>query len=71
VGYIEGWWVDPDLRRRGVGASLIAAAEDWARSLGVTEMASDSELGNEEGQAAHHALGYQEVERTVCFRKQL
>ena len=71
VGYIEGWWVDPDLRRTGVGALLVAAAEAWARSLGLTEMASDSELTNEQGQAAHRALDYQEVERIVCFRKQL
>jgi aminoglycoside 6'-N-acetyltransferase I len=69
VGYIEGWWVDPDLRRSGVGARLVAAAEDWARSQSLTEMASDSELQNEHGQQAHRALGYQEVERIVCFRK--
>ena len=62
---------DPDLRRSGVGAVLVAAAETWARSLGLTEMASDAELTNEQGQAAHRTLGYQEVERTVCFRKQL
>jgi aminoglycoside 6'-N-acetyltransferase I len=71
VGYIEGWWVDADLRRSGVGAMLIAAAETWARSLGLTEMASDAELTNEQSHAAHQALGYEEVERIVCFRKQL
>ncbi len=71
VGYIEGWWVDEDLRRTGVGPLLVGAAEAWARSQGLTEMASDSELTNEQGQAAHRTLGYQEVERIVCFRKQL
>ena len=34
VGYIEGWWVDPDVRQQGVGASLIRAAESWARGRG-------------------------------------
>ena len=29
--YIEGWWVAPELRRRGVGRALFAAVEDWAR----------------------------------------
>ena len=71
VGYIEGWWVDPDLRRSGVGALLIAAAEAWARSLGLAEMASDAELTNERSHAAHRALGYQEVGRNISFRKQL
>jgi aminoglycoside 6'-N-acetyltransferase I len=71
VGYIEGWWVDADLRRSGVGAMLVAAAEAWARSLGLTEMASDVELTNDESHAAHRALGYEEAERIVCFRKRL
>ena len=71
VGYVEGWWVDPDLRRGGVGAALVAAAEAWARSRGLTEMASDTELDNRDSQAAHAALGYASVERIVCFRKAL
>ncbi len=71
VAYLEGWWVDADLRGRGVGARLVAAAEAWARSRGLEELASDSELANEAGQAAHRALGYREVERIVCFRKAL
>jgi aminoglycoside 6'-N-acetyltransferase I len=71
VGYVEGWWVDPELRRSGVGAMLVSAAESWARSLGLTEMASDTDLANEQGQGAHRALGYHEVERIVCYRKRL
>src|SRR5438552_992069 len=46
VGYVEGWWVDPDARRAGVGRALIAAAENWARALGCSEMASDTQLDN-------------------------
>ncbi len=71
VGYVEGWWVDPGYRGKGVGASLMAAAEAWARSLGMTEMASDTELENGPSIDAHRALGYREVERIVCFRKPL
>ncbi len=71
VGYIEGWWVDQDLRRSGVGALLVSAAEAWARSLGLTEMASDTDLANNQSRAAHQALGYNETERVVCFWKQL
>jgi len=71
VAYIEGWWVDPDLRRAGVGRRLVTAAEAWARSRGLTEMASDSSASNRGGQAAHRGLGYERVERIVCFRKRL
>lgn len=71
VGYIEGWYVAPEFRLRGVGRQLIAAGEDWARSEGCTEMASDSELANVDSQHAHARLGYEEAERIVCFRKDL
>lgn len=71
VGYVEGWYVDPDRRRQGVGRQLIAAAEQWARAQGCTEMASDAELDNVESQEAHQRLGYTEVERSVHFMKPL
>ena len=71
VAYIEGWYVDPEVRRSGVGSALLDAAESWGRSLGLTEMASDSDLGTDLGQQAHFARGFQEVGRVVQFRKVL
>ncbi len=71
VGYIEGWYVDADLRGQGVGKALVRAAEDWARSIGCREMASDTWLDNETSIRAHTALGYAEVERLAHFAKQL
>ncbi len=71
VGYIEGWYVDPDVRQRGVGRALVEAAEAWARSRGCREMASDAELWNEDSHRAHRALGYEETARLVLFRKDL
>ena len=55
VGYLEGWYVVPEARRRGVGRSLIAAAEGWARAHGCTEFASDTQPENEASGAAHVA----------------
>jgi aminoglycoside 6'-N-acetyltransferase I len=71
VGYIEGWYVDPQFRGAGVGRALVQAAEEWARSKGCTEMGSDALLGNVDSQRAHLRLGYAEVERLVIFRKSL
>lgn len=71
VGYIEGWYVDPDLRQAGWGGRLVEAAEAWARSRGYAEIASDCLLENEVSLRAHTALGYEEVERLIHFRKSL
>jgi aminoglycoside 6'-N-acetyltransferase I len=71
VGYIEGWYVADDVRQNGVGRRLVQAAEDWARSLGMTEMASDTWLENETSILAHLKMGYQEMERLVHFVKKL
>jgi aminoglycoside 6'-N-acetyltransferase I len=69
VGYVEGWWVAPDLRRQGAGAMLMEAAEAWTGAQGLTELASDVELDNGGSIAAHQALGFDEVQRVVCFKK--
>ncbi len=71
VGYIEGWYVDDDVRNQGIGKRLVQTAEDWARSLGMVEMASDTWLDNEGSIAAHVRMGYFEVERLVHFVKKL
>ena len=69
--YVEGWYTDPDVRGRGVGAALVAAAERWAAARGYREMASDALLENVDSHRAHAALGFEEVERAVHFRKDI
>ena len=71
VPYVEGWYVDRDLRGCGYGRQLIEIAEIWALENGFKELASDAELNNVASITAHKALGFQEVERIVCFLKKL
>jgi aminoglycoside 6'-N-acetyltransferase I len=71
VAYLEGWFVDASTRGQGVGAALVQAAEEWGRSQGCSELASDTEIDNDSGSAAHRSLGFEEVERIICFRKPL
>ena len=71
VEYIEGWYVDPDVRRQGVGRALVETAEVWARSKGCRQMASDAELWNTVSHQAHGALGYEETARLVLLKKDL
>ena len=69
--FIEGWFVAEDARRRGIGRALVAAAEAWARERGHREIASDTQLWNTDSQAAHVAVGFEEAERAVHYRKNL
>lgn len=71
VPFIEGWYVEPDVQRQGIGRALVEAAEAYARAAGHHEIASDAELDNADSLAAHRALGYEEIERVVCFRRSL
>jgi aminoglycoside 6'-N-acetyltransferase I len=69
--FLEGWWVDADIRRQGVGRALLAAVEEWARAQGFTELGSDALLDNTLSHQVHHALGFEERERVIYFRKWL
>jgi aminoglycoside 6'-N-acetyltransferase I len=71
VGYIEGWYVEPDFRRTGVGRLLVSHAGQWARAKGCKEMGSDCELENDISLKAHLGVGFEETSRLIHFRKRL
>ena len=71
VGYVEGWFVRESHRRQGIGAQLVVAAEDWARSKGCVEIASDALIDNDPSQRAHESMGFEVVDRCVHYRKAL
>jgi aminoglycoside 6'-N-acetyltransferase I len=71
VGFLEGIYVVPLFRRRGVAASLVRAVEQWTLAQGASELASDALIDNVDSHRMHAALGFQETERVVGFRKRL
>ena len=71
VGYLEGWYVVPEVRRLGIGAALVRAAETWTRTHGCTELASDTDPGNEVSRSAHLRLGFEPTAHPLRFRKGL
>ena len=71
VPHVEGWYVEPLARGKGVGRALMDSAESWARERGFTELASDTEPWNERSIAAHARCGFRETERLVKFCKTL
>ena len=71
VAYLEGWFVRSDARGQGIGKALITAAEDWARSQGCQEFASDADPDNDLSRSAHRGVGFTDVGLVRCFRKDL
>lgn len=49
----------------------MSAVSDWARSKGMSELGSDASLDNTTSHAMHAALGFDETQRVVYFRKAL
>ena len=71
VAFVEGWFILPEQRRRGLGKALMKAAENWAASQGCAELGSDTQADNDLSIEVHKQLGFQEVERLVCFLKRI
>lgn len=71
VTFLEGIYVAPGHRRTGLAAALVEAAAEWGRSKGCTEFASDILIDNHESHAFHTAIGFEETERVVYFRRAL
>ena len=71
VGYLEGIFVSDDYRTRGYASELLSECEKWAKEKGCTEFASDCELDNIDSFRFHMALGFEEANRIICFRKDI
>jgi len=69
VAYVEGIFVIETLRHCGVGAALMRRAERWAKENGCAQLGSDVLIENEASCQFHTGVGFQEVERVVCFIK--
>lgn len=71
VGYLEGIYVEAEYRKRGIGKKLLTQCEEWAKSKGCSEFASDCELNNTESLKFHLKIGFEEANRIICFKKKL
>lgn len=71
VGFLEGIYVKPASRQRGVARALVLIAMRWASANGCSEFASDTSIENRISQDMHRRLGFAETERVVYFKKQI
>ncbi len=71
VGYLEGIFVEPFHRNKGIARTMLKQCESWAKEKGCSEFASDCELCNETSLAFHLRMGFIEANRIICFKKDL
>ncbi len=69
VGYLEGIYVHPDFRKKGIARALVHNAESWSRSQGCEEFGSDTHVDDDASIAFHNAVGFRETDRQVVFLK--
>ena len=69
VTFLEGLYVAPEWRHKGIARALCDAVERWGASEGCTEFASDALAENDLGRSVHVALGFSEIETVVYFVK--
>jgi len=71
VGYIEGLYVKPEYRRRGIAEKMVIHAKEWSKQFGCAELASDCTLDNAASQSFHNDVGFTEAGRIVCYTMQI
>ena len=71
VGYLEGIFVVPEYQHKGFAKELLHECELWAKEKGCSEFASDCELDNTNSFIFHMAMGFEEANRVICFKKEL
>lgn len=69
VAYVEGIYVKPEYRNRGIAKQLVEFAKQWAREKSCSELASDCVIDNLDSYQFHKKIGFEEVGRVICFRQ--
>jgi len=67
VGYIEGIYVKPEFRRKGIAEKLIEYAKEWSKKFDCKELASDTGVENTASREFHKGVGFTEASVQVCF----
>jgi ribosomal protein S18 acetylase RimI-like enzyme len=69
--YLYDLFVDPDARRKGVARALMAAAREYAMTLGADRVTLETALDNIKAQALYEDLGYSRDEEFFVYNLEL
>ena len=67
VGFIEGIYITKAFRNQGLAREFVEFAKNWSKERGCLELASDCLIENVDSLAFHTAVGFEEIERVICF----
>lgn len=67
TGYIEGIYVCEPHRRNQIGYNLVNRAISFFKSMGITEIGSDTEIENKMSQMFHKMSGFKEVSTCIHY----
>ncbi|MBN3555461.1 GNAT family N-acetyltransferase [Fictibacillus nanhaiensis] len=71
TGFVEGIYVKPDHRRKGISNKLITQGESWLKTRGCKQIGSDIELSNDTSYHFHTSVGFKEANRLIAFIKDI
>jgi aminoglycoside 6'-N-acetyltransferase I len=71
TGYVEGIYVKPACRRKGISRKLLQVGEDWVKEKNCTQIGSDTYLENKLSYDFHTSTGFKEAGRLIAFIKDL
>ena len=69
--HLEGWYVVPEHRRRGVGSELIERIEPWCLHRAIARLTSDTTAEYPLSPAAHAHAGFHVLTEMTIFVKEL
>jgi aminoglycoside 6'-N-acetyltransferase I len=71
TGYMEGVYVKPTYRRKGISTKLFHEGKKWLVQNGCKQVGSDMEMDNKDSYPFHMSLGFQEAGRIITFIRDL
>lgn len=71
TGYVEGIYVKPEYRKRGIAKQLLLQGEKWLKENGCKQVGSDAYIDNRLSHDFHTSIGFDEAGRLVTFIKDI
>lgn len=69
--HVEGWYLRPEYRRKGIGGELMDHVEQWALHRSISILTSDTDEGFPISPKAHAKAGFKTIHTMTIFLKEI